>query len=199
MECRWYSEEFPYNGEQLSTLWIRERFGLQGDSIVAWVGRTAVLPGQHMLDLEDIEQSAVITSDSMLHFVCEIFDSHPSMELATTRQRLFSAIVFETLCFRGELQPSEISRKGDDIYLHPMVGVSQKLSVSIATISLQSTLFHFGMNVTTKGTPSNVSCGSLAKILPSILVEGLAKEVEDAFAEEIAGISIAAAGKVKTV
>jgi hypothetical protein len=193
-------DDREYTGEELSSLWIRKEYGLIGDAIVAWRGNCRVLPNEHMLDFEDIEQSSVITSDRMLHFICELFDSNPTMELATTRQRLFAAIVSETLSSLKQNSRS-IYRDGDDLFTE-YADEEVKLSVSIATISLQSTLFHFGINISTKGTPSAVKCGSL-EFLYSANVEGeaahLAREIMKKFVIELEGISKATLGKVKTV
>jgi len=193
-------EDREYTGEELSSLWIRKEYGLIGDAIVAWKGKCRVFPNEHMLDFEDIEQSSVITSDRMLHFVCEIFDPNPTMELATTRQRLFAAIAYECLgCFKQDSR--KIYRDGDDLFTE-YSDEDAKLSVSIATISLQSTLLHFGINISIQGTPPNVKCGSLEFLYPADVEENsykLAREIMKKFVIELEGISKATLGKVKTV
>jgi hypothetical protein len=101
-----------------------------------------------MVDGEDLLAKALIQGDEMLHFIIEIFDR--DLFSGVTLQRLFAAIAKDYLESKaiGGLCSQKLSRKGDDIYLN-----DQKLSISIATKSPVSTLVHFAMNVTNKGTP----------------------------------------------
>ena len=101
-----------------------------------------------MVDGEDLLAKAEIRGDEMLHFIIEIFDRDLFSGVAL--QRLFASIVTDHLNIAGinGLGGKELHRKGDDIYLE-----HKKLSISIATKSPVSTMVHFAMNVTNKGTP----------------------------------------------
>lgn len=185
-----------YDGSQLESLWVRKRTRRQGDVIGFFLGPCDV--STKMIDLEDVEMGHHIKSNKMLHFLIEIFDQHPSMELATTRQRLFTACVYEELV---SCTDKGIRRDGDDIFISDDKGDWLKLSVSIATISLQSTLIHFAMNTTIDGTPSYVQCGSLEMIYRFTdreLIHDIGGEIANRFKRELEGIAEAASGKVLT-
>lgn len=138
-------EQIDYWGTQLAPHWIYTKYGLPGDAIVAFIGEAKV-PLNNMVDLKDRMENAFIYSPLMLHFLIEHFDSN--LELAVYRQRMFIIAVKE------ELEQFEIpvNRRGDDLYVS-----KGKLSVSIATRSLVSTLIHVGLNIETKGTPVNTA------------------------------------------
>jgi hypothetical protein len=69
-------------------------------------------------------------------------------------QRLFASIVHDLV--REHLAASgraaKTRRSGDDIYLD-FGGEEGKFSISIATVSPVSSLIHFAVNVSNKGTP----------------------------------------------
>jgi hypothetical protein len=69
----------------------------------------------------------------------------------------------------------DIQRNGDDLFLGP-----GKLSVSIATCSASSMKVHFGVNLTTEGTPEDVTTAGLKD-----WIEGLDNEKTHEIAEEI--------------
>lgn len=155
-----------YDGSQLRSGFIEKIYGKKrwpslGKHCIGWfVGNCQVLPDGHMIDLEDIEKNAPILSDSMVHFIIEI-DYCQDIEKMVLYQRLFARMVAEALCQRVR---RDLLISGDDIYLQGGDGeVDRKLSVSIATISESGIgLVHFGMNLTTDGTPEDVKTGSLA-------------------------------------
>ena len=109
-----------YDGTQIHSLWAYRSFGVQGDSLVAFVGGCEI-PFANMVDLEDVRAKSRIASPRMLHFIGEHFDL--DLEKAVLRQRLLAAIV------RDELG-GEVRRDGDDLFLGP-----GKLSISIATLT----------------------------------------------------------------
>jgi hypothetical protein len=135
-------EEIVYRGPELSGHFAYRRFDLVGDSCVAFVGGCDVRT-EDLVDLADKKQNEFIFSKRMLHFIIEHFDL--DLEKAVLRQRLFAAIVKQELDERGIPQ---IVRRGDDLYQG-----DAKLSVSIATLSGCSSLVHFGINVSSEGTP----------------------------------------------
>ena len=138
-----YKEEpIRYDGTQLAPHWIYRRFAILGDAIVAFSG-PADVPIQHMVDLEDVGKNAPIYSPRMLHFLGEWFVD--SLDSGVLLQHLFVCEIYERLMERGV---SGLRRTGNDIYFE-----NRKLSVSIATRSLVSVLFHIGLNIETEGTP----------------------------------------------
>jgi uncharacterized protein len=142
MQIAFLEESLQYDGSQLSSHFAYKRLGLLGDSCVAFIGPCEVALAA-MVDLEDVRRVAPIYSPKMLHFLLESF--HLDLNAGVLLQRLCVAIVQEELRVRGI---SEVQRKGDDLY----VG-EKKLSVSIATRSLVSTLIHLGLNILSEGTP----------------------------------------------
>ena len=144
MKTHWLDSQVTYDGSQLRPHWIRLATGLVGDAIVAFRGPCAVSETE-MVDLVDLLDGASIAGDDMLHFIAEVFDDG-DLPRALLRQRLLSAIAMEQLAL---LAPdARLRREGDDIF----VG-ERKLSISVATRSLVSTLLHFAVNVGTSGTP----------------------------------------------
>lgn len=144
MNSHWLDSQVTYDGSQLRPHWIRRTTGVVGDAIVAFRGPCAVSQSE-MADLVDLLEGSAIAGDDMLHFVTEVFDDG-DLPRALLRQRLMSAIAMEQLV---ALVPSaELRREGDDLF----VG-NRKLSISVATRSLVSTLLHFAVNVGTTGTP----------------------------------------------
>lgn len=125
-------ERIDYDGTPLRSLWAYRRFGLQGDSIVAFEGACSV-PVEHMVDLEDVRAGSRIAGPHMVHFIVEHFDL--DLEKAVLRQRLLAALARESL-------PAGVRREGDDLYAGP-----GKLSISIATLTPVSSKIHFAVNV----------------------------------------------------
>jgi len=135
--------DLDYTGEQLCSLWAYRTFGLQGDCIVAFVGRAEVAT-ERLVDEADRLAGAEIRSPRMLHFIAE----HFACDLATAvaRQRLLVCIAKEEL--EGLAGSLKLRRRGDDLF-HG----GGKLSVSIATLSPVSALIHLGLNVRSGGAP----------------------------------------------
>lgn len=146
MQSLWIDESIHYDGTQLKPLFTYLRWGILGDSIVAWRG-SCNISFEHMVDGEDfIAQSAIAGSD-MIHFIIEVFDR----ELATgvLIQRIFASIVKDLLIeLSSELDVHSLVRDGDDLYLS-----DRKLSISIASKSAVSTMVHFALNISNIGTP----------------------------------------------
>jgi len=134
-------EQVDYNGTQLQPHWIYRNYGLLGDAVVAFVGEVNVGLDK-MVDLTDVREKEHIFSPRMLNFIVEHFDTN--LELAVYKQLILMVSIKE------ELETYEIitQRIGDDLYIE-----RGKLSVSIATSSVVSTLIHVGLNIETEGTP----------------------------------------------
>ena len=139
-------KESLYDGHQLAPLRNYLVHDLLGSSIVGWVGPCDVTL-DHMIDGEDLKQSAPIKADKMLHFVIEVF--HQSLHAGVLLQRLMGEMVRQTLSQMGTPEKvAQLIRKGDDLYWG-----DKKMNVSIATSSGNSFLIHFGINVVNAGTP----------------------------------------------
>jgi hypothetical protein len=134
-------EQIDYDGTQLQPHWIYRNFGILGDAVVAFTGKVNVAIDK-MVDLTDVRAHDGIYSPRMLNFIVEHF--HTDLEMAVYRQLILMVAIKE------ELENYEIvaQRVGDDLYIH-----RGKLSVSIATSSVVSTLIHVGLNIQTAGTP----------------------------------------------
>lgn len=141
MKILFIEKNIDYLGIQLSPHWIYNNYKILGDAGVAFVGEADVSL-DHMVDLADVQEKAFIYSPLMLHFIIEHFDTN--LDLAIFKQRML------IVCIKEELEQYGISpsRIGDDLYIN-----KKKLSVSIASRSIVSTLIHVGVNIKTTGTP----------------------------------------------
>ncbi len=170
------SKRLKYDGTQIDSLWAYRAFGVQGDSIVAWIGPCAI-PTRHMIDQEDVRSKSVIKSPLMLHFIAEHFDAPPDLEKAVLRQRLFSTIVRDAF----ELASGHhVQRDGDDIFDH-----RAKLTISIAAATPVSVKFHFGINVK-KATGVGVETAGLGQY--KIDPVAFAKDVLSRYERDMNGI-----------
>lgn len=133
-----------YNGEQLKSLNNYLVHKLLGDSIVGFRG-SCDIPFEHMIDGEDVVLQSPIRGDDMLHFIVELFQV--SLIGAVGFQRLMSELAVSTL---RELTatPPVLIRKGDDLYHE-----GRKLNISIATVTSNSALIHWALNISNEGTP----------------------------------------------
>lgn len=152
-----------YNGSQLHSLWALRNCGLQGDSIVSFIGPCRVTPG-NMVDQADVLKGSKIQSQRMLHFIVEHFDT--DLDRAILRQRLLVTIAREKINHR--LKGDIVQRWGDDLY-----DGDAKLSVSIATVTPVSSLIHLGINIVAKGAPVKAKGLSEYRIDPKELAEAV--------------------------
>ncbi len=153
MKTLWLETPQTYDGSQLRPHWIRRHTGLVGDAVVAFRGPCLVRAAE-MADLVDLLAGPGIAGEDMVHVVCELFDDG-DLPRAFLRQRLLAATALELL---AALAPAaRLCRRGDDLFAG-----ERKLSISVATRSLVSTLIHFAVNVTTGGTP--VPAAGLAEL-----------------------------------
>ena len=159
-----------YDGTQIHSLWAYRTFGVQGDSLVAFVGGCEI-PFANMVDLEDVRAKSRIASPLMLHFIAEHFDL--DLEKAVLRQRLLSTIVRDAL-------PPGVRREGDDLFLGP-----GKLSISIATLTPVSSKIHFGINVE-RATDVGVETRALRDL--GVEAGALARAVLERYAADMDGV-----------
>lgn len=173
MKKKFIDKEIKYTGRELSPHWIYKNFKLCGDSIVAFVGEVDVKLDE-MVDIEDVINVEPIYSKKMLNFIIECFDA--SLSEMVWRQRLFISIIKETL----EKYGKQVKRSGDDLFWE-----GKKLSVSIATGSITSSLIHTALNIIGDGAPIEVS--SLQDMGISD-IKAFADDIMSAFVDEVESI-----------
>ena len=145
METIFIEKNIKYTGKELSPHWIYKNFHLLGDSIAAFVGEVEVSLNE-MVDIEDIINDEPIYSKKMLNFIIEQFDI--SLITMVYIQRLFISIIKDTIEEYGK----KVERKGDDLFFD-----NRKLSVSIATKSINYCLIHTGLNIIKENAPIEAS------------------------------------------
>ncbi len=179
-------EEIKYTGEQLAPHWIYKNFKIMGNAIVAFVGECSVNLN-HMVDIEDVINNEPIYSKKMLNIIEENFNS--SLVETVYKQRLLVNITKELI---EKKNPNiNIRRSGDDIYID-----DKKLSVSIATKSITSTLIHFGLNITAEDAP--VKAADLINDAKITDIKQFANDILNTYCEETEDINFAAS-KVRGV
>lgn len=180
-----------YDGSQLRSLYTYMKFGVLGDSVVAWAGPCKVQPS-HMVDGEDLRAGEKIQGDSMLHFIVEVFDRDLAFMVAM--QRLLASLIEEEL---EKMYRTTINRSGDDLFWG-----DGKLSISIATQSPVSSLMHFAVNLTNRGTPVKTAAIEDLSMIDGnknqIPIKDLANRFMARFASEYESI-LTATQKVKWV
>ena len=184
MKTKLIEHEIKYEGWQLSPHWIYKNFKIQGDAIVAFVGEGEVKLTE-MVDIEDVINNEPIYSKSMLSFISEQFNV--GLVEGVFRQRLLICIIKEALEKRGY----KITRSGDDLFFD-----DKKLTVSIATKSVNSVLIHTGININSAGAP--VKASGLVSELGLSDIKYFAREIMDMYSQEIDDI-ILASTKVRGV
>lgn len=184
MKTKFLDKDIKYIGSQLAPHWIYKNFGIQGDSIVAFIGECDVKLSE-MVDIEDVINNEPIYSKSMLSFISEQFGI--GLVEGVFRQRLLICIIKELLEKRGVF----VVRNGDDLMID-----GKKLSVSIATKSTTSVLIHTGLNIISEGAP--VAASGLSSELGIDDIKDFAIEVMARYSEEIEDI-ILASTKVRGV
>lgn len=184
MKTKLLEQEIKYEGWQLSPHWIYKNFKIQGDAAVAFIGECEVKLTE-MVDIEDVINNEPIYSKSMLSFISEQFNI--GLVEGVFRQRLLICIIKEALEKRGVF----VRRNGDDLFVN-----DKKLTVSIATKSVNSILIHTGINIDSNGAPVK-ACG-LKNDLGISDIKAFAAEVLEKYSEEIDDI-ILASTKVRGV
>ncbi len=180
MKTLFINEEIKYDGTQLSPHWIYKNYHIQGNAIVAFVGECDVNL-QHMVDIEDVINNEPIYSKKMLNFIEENFNS--SLEETVYKQRLLVSITKELI---EKISPEvKIIRSGDDLYIN-----NKKLSVSIATKSITSSLIHFGLNIISEGAP--IEAADLIQDAKIVDIKQFANTILKLYSEETNDIILAA-------
>ena len=177
MKTFFIDEDIKYIGSQLAPHWIYKNFKIQGDAIVAFCGECEVKLTE-MVDIEDVINNEPIYSKYMLSFISEQFNI--GLVEGVLRQRLLMTTIKEALEKRNHI----VRRNGDDLFVN-----DKKLSVSIATKSINSVLIHTGVNILSDGAPIPVS--GLKSDLNMENVKEFALEVMKNYTEEIDDIVLA--------
>ena len=186
MEILFIDKEIKYTGEQLAPHWIYKNFNIMGNAIVAFIGECEVNLN-HMVDIEDVINDEPIYSKKMLSIIEENFNT--SLVEMVYKQRLLVTITKELI--EKNYPNVSIVRNGDDLYIN-----SKKLSVSIATKSITSTLIHFGLNIDSTGAPVNAA--DLSTDVGIEDIKGFAEELLSEYKKETEDI-VLAASKVRGV
>ena len=184
MKTLFIDKEIKYIGAQLAPHWIYKNFKIQGDAIVAFCGECEVKLDE-MVDIEDVINNEPIYSKYMLSFITEQFNVN--LVEGVYRQRLLIFCIKEALEKRG-FSPK---RDGDDLFVN-----GRKLSVSIATKSITSTLIHFGININADGAP--IKASDLVRDVGVKDIKKFANQLLLAYKEEVKDINFAAS-KVRGV
>ncbi len=184
LKTHFLETELGYDGSQLRSHFAFENFGIQGDAIVSFIGPCDV-DIKSMVDLEDVARKQPIFSNSMLHFIIEHFDD--DLTRMILKQRLLMSLMQEEL--HDSIEELKVVRRGDDLYWNEF-----KLSVSIATKSLISTLVHAAININSEGTPLPTKGLSDFGLNP----QAFARSVMNRYVAELTGVAWARA-KVKPV
>lgn len=177
MKTLFIDENIKYIGSQLAPHWIYKNFKIQSDAIVAFIGECEVKLTE-MVDIEDVINNEPIYSKLMLSFITEQFNI--GLVEGVLRQRLL------IICIKEELEQMGFkpTRNGDDIFID-----GEKLSVSIATKSINSVLIHTGVNILSEGAP--ISASGLESDLGIKDVKKFAINVMKRYSEELEDIVLA--------
>lgn len=184
MKVHWLEQKIGYDGGQLVSHWIYKNFGILGNALVAFRGKTHV-PLEKMVDQVDVRKNRPIHSEEMLHFIGEFFGSN--LEKTILLERLLVSLAQQEIVFRTKCPT--IIRGGNDLY-----DGEAKLSVAIATLTPVSTVMHFGINISSKNTP--VKTKGLNDY--GIEVEPFARALLESFLNEVLSFEEAKA-KVRAV
>ena len=179
MKTLFIEDEIKYTGVQLAPHWIYKNFNIMGNAIVSFIGECEV-DLSHMVDIEDVVNNEPIYSKKMLSFIEENFDS--SLLEMVYKQRLLVTITKELI---EKKNPTvKIIRSGDDLFIG-----DKKLSVSIATKSITSTLIHFGLNIIADGAP--IDAADLIVDVGITDIKAFANEIMQTYAYETKDINLA--------
>ncbi len=179
MQTLFIDKEIKYIGSQLAPHWIYKNFHIMGDAIVSFIGECEV-ELSHMVDIEDVVNDEPIYSKLMLSFIEENFSS--TLVEMVYKQRLLVTITKELI---EKNYPSvNITRSGDDLYIG-----NKKLSVSIATKSITSSLIHFGLNINAEGAP--ILAADLSTDVGVKDVKAFALEIMNTYSKEVEDIKLA--------
>ena len=179
MQTLFIDKEIKYIGSQLAPHWIYKNLNIMGNAIVAFIGECDVNLN-HLVDLEDVINNEPIYSKCMLNIIEENFNA--TLTEMVYKQRLLVTITKELI--EKKYPEVKIKRSGDDLFVN-----DKKLSVSIATKSITSSLIHFGLNIDATGAPINAA--DLTKDVGIEDVKTFATELLNTYKNEVEDINYA--------
>jgi hypothetical protein len=177
MRSRFIKDEIIYTGAQLNSLYALDTFGVAGDSIISFIGPSDV-PIRDIVDIEDQKAGKRIASPRMLHFIAEHFES--DLEKTILRQYLLIDILKDVV--NEKIGKPIVRRVGNDLFDN-----DHKLTITTATASPVSCLFHVGINVIAPDEPTAKAKGLSNYNLDPMVV---APEVLDRYTKEIERIAL---------
>ena len=180
-----FSNKMIYDGSQISSHYVAEKYGVIGESILVFRGGMKLSP-KEMVDIKDIIREShlsniLISSDDSLHFIIEEFDIQPpNMEIEYYRLRILTQTTIDIL----KEKEIEVERKGTDIFIY-----GKKLNVGIATVGKSSSKIHFGLNILSTGVPKHVQAVGLLDLGINIdKIQSLAIQIAENYTKEISRI-----------
>ena len=183
MKIRLLPDLINYNGSQINPLWAYNYCSLKGNSIVIFRGAMNIRD-EYVKDIEDKKDKKEIKGDDLIHFIIERFDSPTNIRLVYYMQRLL------IICIKEILEKKNIKtlREGDDLYI-PVLNnngiIKKKLTVSIATIGISCEKIHCGINLTSKGTPTDVEVIGLFELGLNINWKEISMDIAKMFVKEV--------------
>ena len=180
MQTFFIDKEIKYTGAELAPHWIYKNFRVMGDAACAFIGECEVKLDK-MADLEDVINNEPIYSRKMLSIIEENF-SASLIEMVYKQRLLVSAAGGLIEKYNPDVK---VIRKGDDLFIN-----GRKLSVSIASKSMTSSLIHFGLNIDAQGAP--VKASDLVKDAGIKDIKQFALELLKTYQEEMQDIYYAA-------
>jgi len=169
MEYLKLKEKLLYDGSQIEPQWAFREFAIKDSSIITWIGPMDI-DQDNIVDYED--QGKEIKGNELLHFIIEHFDAQPAdIRLCYHRQRLFIMMARDILKQLG----LKTLKDGDDLYYITDDRKKAKLSVSIATCSINSIKIHFAINITSKGTPRDIEITGLKECIEDLNMDKIFK------------------------
>ncbi len=177
MKHLFIDKNLKYSGLELAPHWIYKNYKMQGDAIVAFVGECEVHLTE-MVDVEDVINNEPIYSKCMLNFIAEMFNI--GLVEGVLRQRLLITTIKEVL---ENDYGIKVVRNGDDLFIN-----DKKLSVSIATKSINSVLIHTGLNIDATGAPVDAAELNSVKALD---IKDFANKIMIRYTDELDDIVLA--------
>jgi uncharacterized protein len=174
------SRRIDYDGSQLRSGWLHAEMGLElgGEAHLGFFIGACDVKAEFVVDMDEVLSGEAIRAELMLHFIAEFPER--SLEKMVLRQRLLTALVFQAL--NQACPDKKFRRCGDDIYEG-----KYKITISIATLSPESSLLHFAINIDASGAP--VAAKGLNDY--GIEPQSFAEQIITSFAEEMAGVKTA--------
>jgi hypothetical protein len=137
--------QLQYTGSQLRPNWPKERFGIDGDCIVSFLGPTALIePGKSE---NDVSENQILIEKMMLHFIVEHF-------AVTAREIILLHQLFLSLAV--ELLGAQVYRRINNLYSD-----ARQLSICKIRAGNPSSLFHLGLHLDQEQSTHSIGLNQL--------------------------------------